>query len=69
MTNKYRTGSYMIVFYDVHGTKQETVSAESFSAAEAVGDKGISAPPYASYVITRVIKNTLDNAYPWTTPS
>ena len=65
MTNKYETGKYLVMFYDVHGTKQNAVPADSFTAAEEIGDKGISQPPYASYVVVRVIKNSLDNAYPW----
>ena len=65
MTNKHKTGNYLIYLYDKYGTKQDTVSAESYTLAEAAGDKAISTEPYASYVIVRVIKNSLDNAHPW----
>lgn len=65
MTNKYATGKYMIRFYDVHGTKQAQVPADSYTDAISVGDKGISTPPYASFVVMRVLHNSLDNANPW----
>ena len=65
MTNKHKTGNYLIYLYDKYGTKQDTVPADSFTLAEAAGDKAISIEPYASYVIVRVIKNSLDNANPW----
>ncbi len=65
MTNKHLTGTYLVYFYDKYGTKQDTVPADSFTQAEAVGDRGISQPPYASYVVVRVLKNTLDTSYPW----
>lgn len=63
--NKYKTGKFHIHLFDRHGTRADTRMAESFIAAEQEGDELIKVPPYASYVITRVLKNTLDTAWPW----
>ena len=65
MTNKYSTGKYMLMLFDVHGTKQKTLYQDSLQDADFLGRDLIANPPYASYVIVRVIKNSNDNAYPW----
>ncbi len=65
MKNKYKTGDYTIILFDQHGTKQKTIYAQSCTQAMNKGEKKTKKPPYASYVVSRVIKNSLDNAYPW----
>jgi hypothetical protein len=63
--NKYKTGVYHLHLFDKHGSRADMRISNSFTAAQQDGDELIKNPPYASYVITRVMKNTLDNAWPW----
>lgn len=63
--NKYKTGVYHLHLFDKHGTKRETRLLESFTAADLEGAAAVKQPPFASYSITRVLRNSLDEAYPW----
>jgi len=65
MSNKYQTGDYLTLFFDVYGTQQDSVASCNFLEADANGRKGIKTPPYASYVVVRVMTNSLDRANPW----
>jgi hypothetical protein len=65
MTNKYKTGDYIIWLFDVHGTKQETLNATSLLEAMKIGRQQTEKPPHASFIVMRTIHNSLDTAYPW----
>ena len=65
MSNKFETGKYLVFIYDPYGTKQATVKADSFIDAVRKGTDMTLNPPLASYVILRVLANSLDNANPW----
>jgi hypothetical protein len=63
--NKYQTGVYHLHLFDKHGSKQETRILHSLIAADKEGAVLIQKPPFASYAITRVLRNSIDEAYPW----
>ncbi len=66
MKNKYKTGIYHVHLFDKHGTKQKTLLEErGLIKAQERGKKKIQKPPYASYVVTRVITNSNDSSDPW----
>lgn len=65
---KYETGSYTVLLFDRHGTKQDSRKAPNAVEAKRIGETAITAPPHASYVILRVIANSQDNWYPWADP-
>lgn len=67
--NAYESGKYRIHLFDKHGTKQETVYAETLTGAQELGRNMTAEPPYASFVVTRVLYNSLDSSYPWSTRS
>lgn len=59
MSNKYKTGAYLVYFFDRYGgrVKDKTLSTKSFTHACAAGNehKG-----EGSFVALRVIYNSLD---------
>ena len=64
--NKYKTGVYRVHLFDKHGTKQKTLLVrEGLTAAVRKAEKKTRTPPFASYAITRVLVNSIDNAEPW----
>jgi len=65
MNNKYKTGKYLILLFDQHGTKQKTVFADSYTEALKKGRKNTTKPPYASFIVIRVLHNSLDTFNPW----
>ncbi len=65
MKNKYKTGNYMVFLFDAHGTKQTSFNAINYTKAMEKGKDKTSKPPYASFVVTRVVHNSLDRADPW----
>jgi hypothetical protein len=66
MTNKYQTGIYHIHLFDKHGTKQKTLlEKRNFVKAKKRGKKKCLKPPYASFVVTKVLFNSQDNNDPW----
>lgn len=70
MSNKHQTGKYSTLLFDKHGTLKETISGqENYRLADQKGRDQTKAPPYASYVVTRVITNSLDRSYPWADPT
>lgn len=68
MSNKYETGKFHLHLFDKHGTKLETVVKENITQAQAHGEERIKQPPAASYVVTRILFNSIDRAYPWDVP-
>ena len=67
--NAYESGKYRVYLFDKHGTKQKTVFAETLTEAQALGHSMTAEPPYASFVVTRVLYNSLDSSNPWSTRS
>lgn len=65
--NAYETGKYRVYLFDKHGTKQETVFAENLTSAMELGEEMTQYPPHASFVVTRVLHNSLDSSNPWST--
>jgi hypothetical protein len=68
MTNKYETGRFHLHLFDKHGTKLETLMKDNLTQAQADGEERIKAPPAASYVVTRILFNSIDRSYPWNVP-
>jgi len=66
MSNKYKTGSFQILLFDQYGTLNKTLIRDNLAEADNDGRESILYPPHASYVIMRVITNSLDRSYPWT---
>jgi len=65
---KYETGRYLVLCFNKHGTQVGTHKAETYTQAHAIGKERTSRPPAASYVVTRVMYNSLDAYYPWQVP-
>lgn len=65
MANKYAPGAVHLILFDKHGSAQKTIQHTNFLEAETQGDELTAKPPYASYVITKVLKNSTQNAFPW----
>lgn len=63
--NAYETGIYRIELFDKHGSKQHTEFAPNYVLAVAKGGILTEAPPFASFVVTRVLYNSIDKADPW----
>lgn len=63
---KYRTGHYLLLLFTKHGDKAQTIPHDNFLMAQAEGEDKIKNPPYASFVIIRVLHNSVDTHYPWT---
>ncbi len=62
----YVRGEYHLHLFDRHLKKIKTIDHLAFMPARAEGEELILKPPYASYVVTRVITNSNDRQYPWT---
>lgn len=64
MTPKYSTGLYTLIFFDRYGTKINTVTLSYGGAliAQEEGHKAIAEGLCASFVVTRVLYNSLDGA-------
>ena len=65
---KYETGTLQVLLFNKYGTQVQTIKAETYEQAHAIGKEYISRPPASSYVITRVMYNSLDAYYPWQVP-
>lgn len=65
MSNKYETGTHIVLLFDKHGSVIESKKHGNFSDAKAYGIEETQAPPAASFVITRTVFNSIDNSYPW----
>ena len=64
--NKYQTGVYHVHLFDRHGTRQKTLLVrKGLTVAIRKGEKKTRKPPFASYAITRVLVNSVDNSEPW----
>ena len=65
MANKFDTGSYYIKIHDKHGSKQhEEFNIENVIEAKALGEH-LSQHDDESYVVLRVIFNSLDDRTNW----
>lgn len=62
---KYETGAYHVLLFGKHGTQTGKESADTYEEAHRIGKAQIQRPPAASYVVTRVMYNSLDAYYPW----
>lgn len=62
---KYTTGQYILILFTKHGDKAQTIDHTNLMKARAEGEEKIKNPPYASFVVLRVITNSIDTAYPW----
>jgi len=60
---KYRTGSYSLTTFDQYGTKLALASCPSLTDASVMGEDAVARGDAFSYVIQRVIVNSLDNAW------
>ena len=65
MSNKYETGTHIVLLFDKHGSALESKKHDNFSTAKTYGEDAIKNPPAASFVITRTVFNSIDNSYPW----
>lgn len=66
MTPKYATGNYTLIFFDRYGTKINTVivSEAGLIKAQDAGHKAIADGLCASFVVSRVLYNSLDATDP-----
>lgn len=64
---KYETGSYHVLFFGKHGTPTDRVTVDTYQEAHSVGRSKTKSPPHASYVVLRVMFNSMDTYYPWET--
>ena len=66
MTPKYATGNYTLIFFDRYGTKINTVivSEAGLLRAQAAGHKAVSEGLCASFIVSRVLFNSLDATGP-----
>jgi len=62
---KYDTGHYLLLLFTKHGDKAQTIPHLDFMTAQAEGEAMIKNPPYASFVVLRVLLNSIDRAFPW----
>jgi hypothetical protein len=65
MTNKYETGTYLVLLFDKHGTQIGTEKATNFISARELGREKTKEPPAASFVVTHTLFNSIDNSDPW----
>ena len=66
MTAKYATGNYTLIFFDRYGTKINTVivNEDGLLKAQEAGHKAIAEGLCASFVVSRVLYNSLDATDP-----
>ena len=66
MTPKYATGNYTLIFFDRYGTKINTVivNEDGLLKAQDAGHKAIADGLCASFVVSRVLYNSLDATDP-----
>jgi hypothetical protein len=66
MTQKYATGNYTLIFFDRYGTKINTVivNEDGLLKAQDAGHKAIADGLCASFVVSRVLYNSLDATDP-----
>lgn len=60
--SKYDTGSYHVVLFDRYGSKLDTLTGfSSLTVAESIGQMAVDEQhDVVSYVVTRILKNSLD---------
>lgn len=60
--SKYETGSYHVLLFDRYGSKQHTQRGfTGLLVADAYGQSRIQEEDMASYVVIRVLRNSLDH--------
>lgn len=67
MTAKYSTGNYALIFFDRYGTKLETrvLDEGGLLTAQDEGHKAVADGVCASFVVIRMLFNSLDKYAQW----
>jgi hypothetical protein len=60
--NKYQTGNYAVLLFDRYGTKLDTLTLDAggLLTAQAAGHKAVADGLCASFVVIRMLYNSLD---------
>jgi hypothetical protein len=65
--NKYKSGNYAVLYFDRYGTKLDTqiLDEGGLLTAQAEGHRAVADGECASFVVIRMLYNSLDNESRW----